>query len=270
VNFYQPLDPEQKFFVGAGIDYSRTASQVFQNNEKLAQYNVDRGSAGLWLGANIGSLGQARLGALEQYVRFERDIGSTYWPEGNTHYFGWRADLVLDQFNRLYFPTKGWGSRLEYFNSPEANFSHALVAGSVAGSIGNTVGMFTFRYNGSPSGRLPIYEAAKLGGIDNMAAFARGQIAGDDIYYLGARLEYILGKLPIGINSDFRVGINLEGAHVGEYYTETNLKDVRFLNSSSVYLGGATPIGPLYLGFGYSTNGSSNLFFSLGVPFNRP
>ena len=270
VNFYQPLDPEQKFFVSAGLDYSSNTAAVFQDNEKLAQYKVDRGSAGLWLGTNIGSLGQATLGAIEQYVRFERDVGATYWPEGNTHYFGWRANLTLDQFNRLYFPTKGWGTRLEYFNSPDAGFSRAFVAQSVAGSVGNTVGLMTFRYTGSVTGKLPVYDAAKLGGIDNMVAFARGQIAGDDIYYLGARLEHIIGKLPLGISSDLRIGINLEGAHVGEFYTETNLKNDRFLNSTSVYLGGATPIGPLYLGFGYSTNGSSNLFFSLGVPFNRP
>jgi hypothetical protein len=105
---------------------------------------------------------------------------------------------------------------------------------------------------------------------DLEAAFAKGQIAGDDIYYLGVRLEHILGKLPLGINSDLRVGLLLEGAHVGEYYTETNLKGTDFLNSTSLYLGGATPIGPLYLGYGYSTNGSSNLYFSLGIPFGTP
>ena len=124
----------------------------------------------------------------------------------------------------------------------------------------------TFRYTGSVTGNLPVYDAAKLGGIDNMVAFARGQIAGDDIYYLGARLEHIIGRLPLGISSDLRVGINLEGAHVGEFYTETNLKSARFRNSTSVYLGGATPIGPLYLGFGYSSRDHSAVYLYLGRP----
>ena len=270
VNFYQPIDPAQNFFVAAGMDYKRNTWPVYEDGQKLAQYYVGRGTVGAWLGANIGTLGQARLGALEQYVRFDRDIGANYWPEGNTHYFGWGADLVLDQFNRLYFPTKGWRTNLAYFNSPDAEFSRVHFAQSAAASIGNNVGLASFRYTGSVSGKLPVYDSAKLGGIDNMAAFAKGQIAGDDIYYLGVSLEHILGKLPLGINSDLRVGLLLEGAHVGEYYTETNLKGTDFLNSTSLYLGGATPIGPLYLGYGYSTNGSSNLYLSLGIPFGTP
>ena len=65
VNFYQPLDPAQNFFVAAGMDYQRNTAPVYENGEKLAQYYVGRGSAGAWLGANLGTLGQARLGATE-------------------------------------------------------------------------------------------------------------------------------------------------------------------------------------------------------------
>jgi NTE family protein len=30
-------------------------------------------------------------------------------------------------------------------------------------------------------------------------------------------------------------------------------------------MGGETPFGPAYLGFGYSTSGVSNLFLSIGI-----
>jgi NTE family protein len=33
-----------------------------------------------------------------------------------------------------------------------------------------------------------------------------------------------------------------------------------------VYLGGETPFGPTYVGFGYSTSGVSNLFLFVGTP----
>ena len=55
-------------------------------------------------------------------------------------------------------------------------------------------------------------------------------------------------------------------APVGTYYTETNLRGTNLLNSAALYLGGETPFGPAFLGIGYSTNGASNLFLSIGIP----
>ena len=62
-----------------------------------------------------------------------------------------------------------------------------------------------------------------------------------------------------------RLGFALEGAHVGTFYTETNLSNINILNSAAIYLGGETPFGPAYLGYGYSTNGSSTVFLNIGI-----
>ncbi|MGB7534569.1 MAG: patatin, partial [Azonexus sp.] len=114
-------------------------------------------------------------------------------------------------------------------------------------------------------GALPFYDAAALGGFLHMSAFARGQILGDDISYASIRAEQIIGTFPIGLRGDMRLGVVIEGAHVGKYYTETNLAGTDILNSAAVYMGGETPFGPAYLGFGYSTSGVSNLFLSIGI-----
>ena len=55
----------------------------------------------------------------------------------------------------------------------------------------------------------------------------------------------------------------LEAAKAGFRYTEQGSSGV--LNSLAVYLGGETPFGPSYLGFGYSTSGVYNFFLSVGV-----
>jgi NTE family protein len=127
--------------------------------------------------------------------------------------------------------------------------------------------VFTGRVNyvGSPKGQLPFFNAGKLGGFLNMSAFARGQILGDDISYASIRAEQIIGTFPIGLRGDMRLGVVIEGAHVGKFYTETNLAGTNILNSAALYMGGETPIGPAYLGFGYSTSGVSNLFLSIGI-----
>ena len=266
LTFYQPLDPTQRFFVEAGLKYERGLLNIYQNNERVAQYANADTALGLWAGTNIGIMGQARLGWIEQRRSFERDIGSPSLPNFDTSYSGWAASLSLDQMNRLYFATRGWATRFDYFDSSEAGFSRAEADVQGAFSLGQTVFTGRVNYVGSPKGQLPFFNAGKLGGFLNMSAFARGQILGDDIVYAGIRAEQIIGTFPMGLRGDMRLGFALEGAHVGTYYTETNLSGTSILNSAALYLGGETPFGPAYLGFGYSTNGASNLFLSIGIP----
>jgi len=266
LTFYQPLDPTQRFFVEAGLKYERGLLNIYQNNERVAQYANANTALGLWAGTNIGIMGQARLGWIGQKRSFERDIGSPSLPNFDTSYSGWAASLSLDQMNRLYFPTRGWATRFDYFDSSEAGFSRAEADIQGAFSLGQTVFTGRVNYVGSPKGQLPFFNAGKLGGFLNMSAFARGQILGDDIVYAGIRAEQIIGTFPMGLRGDMRLGFALEGAHVGTYYTETNLSGTSILNSAALYLGGETPFGPAYLGFGYSTNGASNLFLSIGIP----
>ena len=39
--------------------------------------------------------------------------------------------------------------------------------------------------------------------------------------------------------------------------------------SGSIFVGAATPIGPVYLAWGYSDNGDRAAYFYLGNPFRR-
>ena len=264
-DFYQPLDPAQRFFVETGIKYERVQQNVYQNNERVAQY-INSGTAfAISAGMNIGTLGQARVGWIEQRRNFERDIGSSLLPSFDTSYSGWNARLSLDQLNRLYFATKGWATRFDYFDSADAGFSRAEVDLQGVFSLGNTVISGRANYVGSPRGQLPFYSAGRLGGFLNMSAFARGQILGDDIVYAGIRAEHIIGTFPVGLRGDMRLGFALEGAHVGTYYTETNLSGTDILNSAAIYIGGETPFGPAFLGVGYSTSGVSNVFLNIGI-----
>ena len=266
LEFYQPLDPAQRFFVETGVKYSQTQQNIYQNNNRVAQYLNTDSAFGVSIGTNFGTLGQARLGWIYQDRSFDRDIGSFALPDTfSTSYSGWNAKLSLDQLNRLYFATQGWATRLEYFDSSDAGFSRAEVDVQGVFSLGKTVISTRANYTGSPQGQLPFYNPARLGGFGNLSAFSRGQVLGDDITYVGVRAEQIIGSFPVGLRGDMRLGLALEGAHVGTYYTETNLSNVDILNSATIYLGGETPFGPAFVGFGYSTNGVSNLFLNIGI-----
>lgn len=263
-NFYQPLDPAQRLFVEttAGVEQSRL--NIYQNDARIAQYKVTESGYAAYLGANVGVLGPVRLGWVQRHRYYDLDIGSPSLPNADAAFGGWKASLDFDQFDRMHFPTRGWAAQLSYFDSPEAGYSRADANLQGAFSLGGTVFNARFRYTGSPRSVLPVYDAGYLGGFLNMTAFAPNQVIGDDIRYVGLRTERIIGHLPLGLRGDMRLGFALEAARIGTRYSES--KRDGLLDSTAIYLGGQTPLGPAYVGFGYSTSGVSNLFLFIGTP----
>lgn len=262
--WYQPLDPEQRFFVegAAGIEQSRL--NIYQDDKRIAQYKVNEGSIGLSLGTNVGLLGPVRLGWVERQRQFDPDIGAPTLPRADQHFGGWKAALEFDQFDRLHFPKHGWSAQLALFDSPQMGYSRFDADLRAAFSLGGTVLNGRLRHTASPRGALPVYDAGALGGFLNLTAFAPNQVLGDNISYAGLRAEQILGRPPLGLRGDLRIGLALEAAVVGTRFTETGRSGM--LDSTAVYLGGDSPLGPIYAGFGYSTSRVSNLFIFIGTP----
>lgn len=264
LEYYQPLDPAQNYFVEATTGIRQNLLDIFQDNHRVAVYSVREAGIRLSAGVNVGLLGQIRLGWQERSRKAELDTGMPFLPNGKASFGGVKATLDFDQMNRMYFATDGWAAKFSYFDSPQADYSRLDAELRGAYSMRNTVISSRLAYSGSPRGTLPGYDAASLGGFLNMTAYARGQILGDEMTYAGVRAEQIIGRLPLGLRGDMRLGIALELARAGYRYTETQSNAL--LDSLSIYLGGETPFGPVYMGAGYSTSGVSSLFLFVGVP----
>ena len=264
VEFYQPLDAEQLFFVEPIGSYERQTLGIYQNDLKIAEYDVSSLAGQLAAGVNVGRLGQVRAGWVQRKLTGSLATGLPFFPSETVWFGGGFVSLDFDQFNRLYFPSSGWAAKLSYFHSPDENFGRLDARAEIAHTIGRYVLAGKASYAGSPSGRLPFFYAATLGGFLNMSAFAKNQLIGDDVSYAQLRAERIIGTFPIGLRGDMRLGLALEAAYRGSAYTETQRKGV--LNSTTLYVGGETPLGPVYLGYGYSTSGTWNVYFFLGTP----
>jgi len=266
IDFYQPLDPAQTFFIEPIAGMDRRLAPIYDRNQKVAEYKIRTAVVEFGAGVNVARLGQIRAGWLDKTLRGWLETGSPIFPTGQSKYDGPFVGLDFDQMNRLYFPTQGWSTRLRYFSSggPDGDFSRLDARAEGVVSFGKHVLGGVASYTGSPRGRLPFFDAATLGGFLNMTAFAPGQLVGDDTTYGQLRLERIIGVLPIGLRGDIRVGVALEAARRGVVDSETKLTG--WLNSASLYLGGETPLGPVYLGYGYSTSGNWNIYLFLGTP----
>jgi NTE family protein len=264
IDFYQPLDPAQRFFVEPTAAIDRTMVPIYQDDLKFAEYDVRSQGAAVALGVNFGRLGPARVGWDQRKATATLETGIPIFPAFSESWRGWFASFDFDQLNRLYFPTAGWSANARYFYSTDRDFSRLDAGGQFVHSIDRNVLGFAATYTGSPRGQLPYFDAARLGGFQRMSAFAPNQLVGDNVYYAQAKYERIIGVLPIGLRGDMRIGLALEAARRGILYSETNLKG--WQNSSTIYLGGETPLGPVYVGYGYSTSGVWNVYLFLGTP----
>jgi NTE family protein len=267
VDLYQPLEASQRYFLESSLSTGAEVYGVYQNNKKLADYEKTRSIISFGGGVNVGLLGQFHVGWRQTWTDASLQTGvpgPALPSEMHASFGGGYGALDFDQMDRLYFPTRGWSSRLAYFNSPDQGYSKLNAQLEAAHSFGDYVLNAKLAYQGSPTGTLPPYDAGSLGGFGNLAGFVQNQLNGDDIRYAGIRAEKIIGRLPLGLRGDMRAGISFETGKVGTPYTETQLSG--WQNSASIYLGGETPLGPVYLGYGRSDSGASSIYLFIGTP----
>jgi NTE family protein len=263
--WYQPLDAAQQWFTDVQVGYRRERQDVYVGRQRVAEYRLARSTAEFSAGRAFSLLGQARVGWRETHLDAALETGLPLLPlpdERRTG--GWLLALDLDRQDALYFPSRGWALRAEWFGSPqrdytrlEADLRGALPWGDYV--LGGRLGLVS-----SPSGMLPADNAARLGGFLNLTGYAQGQLVGDSVRYVQLRAARIVGRLPLGLRGDMRVGLALEAGKVGTPYTPQRRNG--WLGSAALYAGGETPIGAMYLGLGRAAGGATNAYLFIGTP----
>jgi NTE family protein len=262
--FYQPLNARQTWFVEPALGIGRDRINVYENDNRIAEYLVREQRAFVNFGANIGVLGAVRVGYLYRKRDASVETGASTLPTGETTLKGWQALLEFNQFNRPFFPTTGWYARIAYFDPRHGDYSRLSGDLRVARSWDPYVVNARLGYLSSPKGRLPLGDTGALGGFLQLSGYARDQILAGDIRFASIRGERVIGRMPLGLDGDLRVGVSLEAGRARDRYTETGLDG--WQQAGAVYLGGETPLGPLYLGYGHAKGGRSSLYLFLGLP----
>jgi NTE family protein len=263
-DFYQPLNYAQTYFVEPVYFVGRDEIGLFIDDHRIADYRLDTAYADLMFGRNLGSFGQAKLGWREYDMDGSADLSSIVLPDVSSTYGGILFQLNLDRRNRLYFPSQGWKADISYFATHQDvdPYKKLMLELSGAYKLDEYVLAARASHITSLKGELPIYDAVMLGGFLNMSGYARNQILGDNAFYAHLRAERIIGRMPLGLNGDMRLGFGLETARVDNNYTMTTSSE--WLDSAVIYLGGETPLGPMYLGYGFTSEGDYNFYLQLG------
>jgi len=265
IEFYQPLNATQRYFVDATAEYRRERADYFDGNQRLAEYRISRSRLDLVAGINFDLYGQLRAGWRESKASKTLDTGiDLFAGQSEPRVGGWLVGLDIDRLDRLYFPRSGWAVQASWFASQRQDFSRLALELRGAFPIDNIVLAGRMSWVGSPRGRLPLSEAGRLGGFLNLTSFASGQLLGDDVAYAHVRAERIIGRAPLGLRGDMRLGFALEAGRVADPYARQ--KRGGWLNSVALYLGGETPFGPVYVGLGRGSGGTNNAYLFIGTP----
>ena len=265
VEIYQPLLTSQLWFVDAKAEYRRERTDYFFLEQRLAQYRRARARFDLMGGVNLDGLGQLRAGWRQTKVTEDLETGvDVLAAVSERGHGGWLLGLDIDRLDRLYFPRRGWAVKAGWFGAESRDYSRTSLDLRAAWPWRDFVVAGRASWVGSPRGKLPLSEAGRLGGFLNLTGFAHGQLLGDDVGYAHLRAEHIIGRLPLGLRGDMRLGVALEVGHVGIPFT-TQRRD-GWLNSVALYLGGETPLGPVYIGLGRGSGRSVNAYLFLGTP----
>ena len=114
---------------------------------------------------------------------------------------------------------------------------------------------------------MPIYDQFELGGFLNLSGLSRAQLRADRFVF--GRLIYRSQVANLPVVQDVHVGVSLEGARLNPVIPIWRGKVVSGdLNvyAGSVFMGIDSPLGPLYLGFGYANSDNKAVYLYLGRP----
>jgi NTE family protein len=269
--WYQPLDYNRAFFVAphAGFRQDRVDAVRADGTLLRAKYhNVEGGVDG---GAQLGNLGELRLGPVWGKTKIYELHGLDLTDDQKriTH-AGARARLTIDQLDDVNFPRAGYIGGLELYSSREelgADLNYNRLSGSWnhAMSFGENTLLGGFNFGAKVGPDLPFHENFTLGGFLNLSGMPFEGIS--DQYSGLARLVYYrrVMKLNKRTVDAIYLGGSVEAGGVWHHLRDIDSRDLAF--AGSAFVGVDTMFGPLYLAYGQAEGGNHAFYFYLGRGF---
>ena len=269
--FYQPLTADGRFFVAPHAGIERRTSDIYQESDRIATYDVLSAVAGADAGINFGRYGEARFGLLGGTLEPSLSTGPDWLvPEQSSVRLGaMTARVVLDQLDSVHFPRYGWRAGLKVYRSTDAlgaddNYTKWTADANGAYSFGEHTFNLAVKGGGKiGSDALPAYDLFQWGGFLQQSGYSTGQLVGENMQY--GRLMYYHRIMRSSILEGAYGGISYEVGKVGHPLVPGNPDGV--LRSGSIFIASDTPIGPAYLGYGVAEDGNRSFYFYLGRPF---
>ena len=272
--FYQPLDYASPWFVAPRISFGSRSVQVQGNGRLLAKYRVREADFELDAGREIGDWGELRAGVRRLSGNTHLQVGTpgpALPPGGKYQQGGYFARLSVDLLDSVNFPRHGEFFQLEW-DAQRAALGAGHVGDSVrmdwlaARSLGRNTLVFSTSGGSSLTASQGVQNLFTVGGFLNLSGLGADSLSGP--HFGVARLVY-LRRIGAGGQGLFDVptylGASLEAGNVWQQRGDASFGGTH--KDGALFVGIDSLLGPLYLGAGYDTNGTTSYYLFLGRTF---
>jgi NTE family protein len=272
--FHQPFGLGSPGYVMPYLLWRNEDVPIFDDKaeQQLAEYRINRRNLGL-----EGGWTPASYWLLSAALERGRDNGKlrvgdpTAFPRGSEDYAMLRAGIAWDSLDDAQFPTRGARADLNY-----ALFRPVLggeETGDVARLTADWVpdfGRFTDRWHLLLGTRLTsatdnskfIESIGFLGGFLNLSGFAERSFFGNQSAFGRAVVYRRTGRLDSLFSTPLYIGASLEAGSTWRDKGDVRLDSLIY--GGSLFAGLKTPLGPVFLGYGYAEGGHDAVYLTFG------
>jgi NTE family protein len=263
---YQRLGAS-RWFVAPRIAYQRQNLPFYDGSKRLFEFYRESATGGLDLGYAIGGAQEIRAGYQVGHLRTTVATGPDTGASLSGRWSGLTLLWQLEGQDNAVLPRRGWraharGEWVTGYPGMERRFGAADARVCHAHSLPGRHFLLWNAGAGTTARDQPLGAYYDLGGIFQLGALARGQLAGSRYFYHGA---YLLRSITDDRKSLLNRMYLTAGWEAGNAWRPGS-KAKPFNNGVAGFIG-QTPVGLLFFGAAYGERGEGKVLFRLGKTF---
>ncbi|MCK5325090.1 MAG: patatin-like phospholipase family protein [Woeseiaceae bacterium] len=268
--FYQPLRFDSRFFVAPYVDFDQHNVNLFDMQDVIARLRITELTGGVDFGAEIGNVGEFRLGVFHGGGESRVIVGDPSIPNPDFNSGGIRALMRFDTLDRPWFPRRGLRADIEWKQSltglgADSRYDTISASFEALRSRGKTTLGVGVEYATTLSFDAALQDLFSLGGFQRLSGFERNAISGPHAALAKLFFYRRIGDSAGGLfEAPVYFGATLEAGNVWQTRSDMSLDST--LLHGSLYVGVDSYIGPLFLGAGAGQNGHTNFYLFIGAP----
>jgi NTE family protein len=262
--FYQPVTRNQDWFAAAAYGYRASDSDIFAGERRVARLAFSEKKIGLYVGRQLGLIGEFRVGRTSTLVTAEPLISQDPVPSASQRIVSDEAQLRIDTFDNANFPRHGYTlaafwQRARDEREREFSRTQRALAGGWALSSGPYTLLSVAQFSEANRGN-----AGALGGFLSLSGTPVGSVTGAKTLFARMVGFRQIGQLPGALGGSIYAGASLELAGAFAVNESVGLGGIK--RAGALLLGAETIVGPVYFGVGKTLHGSSAVYLFVGQP----
>jgi len=272
--FYQPLVYTQIYYIRPFLSYEKTTYIVPTTTIGNQELQSRGYGGGLAFGANMSR--NLRLEVNAAAYKDKTDVAlEQYSKEFDARQIAF--NVLYDSLDNYNFPNKGALGRLELKKDAKAwggdydyeqfslRLQKPLSLNDNTLIINVKLGMTDVKNHND--GDITVYDKFILGGMFNLSGYSANSFAGNNVAFSSLIYRYRIknGGFFGSLGVPLYAGVSLEGG--ATWRDGKNLNGSELKSSAALFASADTPLGALYLTYGYADSEHNNLYLYLGEKF---